>query len=148
VDFSPAALFSRVARWFILRPKIPIWRALKWKMLVYFTARWYNVWPIGIIYGSWYSLWSCGILFPFWYVWMKENLATLLFSRQVVQTKQSEVGAYKCPWAWTPEVASTQCCLRCFGVGGGVAKLFNFFSCFFSCLRLHCCFQGGQMSLW
>jgi hypothetical protein len=48
---------SRVARWFILRPKIP--------------NVWYNVWPFGIV---------CGIFFPFWYVWSKKNLATLLCS--------------------------------------------------------------------
>jgi hypothetical protein len=42
-NFKPSS--DRVARWFILRPKNPnlgiFWRALVWKMLVYFTAVWY-----------------------------------------------------------------------------------------------------------
>jgi hypothetical protein len=45
---TPAVTFViRVARWFILRPKIPnlgiFWWALEWKMLVHFTAVWYNL---------------------------------------------------------------------------------------------------------
>jgi hypothetical protein len=27
------------------------WRALEWKMLVYFKAIWYNLWSFGMIYG-------------------------------------------------------------------------------------------------
>jgi hypothetical protein len=27
------------------------WKALEWKMLVYFTAFWYNLRPFGVIYG-------------------------------------------------------------------------------------------------
>jgi hypothetical protein len=27
------------------------WRALEWKMLVYFMTIWNNLWPFGIIYG-------------------------------------------------------------------------------------------------
>jgi hypothetical protein len=72
----------RVARWFIFKPKIPIW--------VYFGGPWngkcwYILWPFCIIYDHlvkymavWYSMWSFGILFPFWYVWTMKNLATLL----------------------------------------------------------------------
>jgi hypothetical protein len=52
-------LWSRVARWCILIPKIAIlgqfWRAFEWKLgifydhLEYFTAIWYNLWPSGIV---------------------------------------------------------------------------------------------------
>jgi hypothetical protein len=40
---SYQAFYTRVARWHIFKPKIPIyigkiWRVLQWKMLVYFTA--------------------------------------------------------------------------------------------------------------
>jgi hypothetical protein len=46
---------NRVARWLILRPKNPnlaiLWRPLEGKILVYFTAIWYNSWPFGVIYG-------------------------------------------------------------------------------------------------
>jgi hypothetical protein len=27
------------------------WRVLQWKMLVYFMAIWYILWPFGIVYG-------------------------------------------------------------------------------------------------
>jgi hypothetical protein len=71
---------SRVARWFIFKPKIPIWvqiwRALELKMLVYFMSM---LLPFGIFLVSWYNVWLFGHLyiFPFWYVWSKKNLATL-----------------------------------------------------------------------
>jgi hypothetical protein len=47
----------RVARWFIFIPKIPIWvhvlwRALEWRMLVYFMTSWNILGPFGIFYGS------------------------------------------------------------------------------------------------
>jgi hypothetical protein len=49
------ALFSRVARWFILRPKILIWVYLGgslsgkcWYILRPFTAIWYNIWQFGV----------------------------------------------------------------------------------------------------
>jgi hypothetical protein len=45
---------SRVARWFILRPKIPIGvyseNSLGLKMFVYFTAVWYNLLQFGITF--------------------------------------------------------------------------------------------------
>jgi hypothetical protein len=70
-------VFLRVARWFILKPKIPIWeffeglgmeilKKISYGHLEYFMA-------------IWYSLWSFGIFFPIWYVWSKKNLATLVF---------------------------------------------------------------------
>jgi hypothetical protein len=38
------------------------WKALEWKMSVYFTAVWYHFWPFGIMHGrlvqfvsSWYT---------------------------------------------------------------------------------------------
>jgi hypothetical protein len=40
--------------------------------LEYFTAIWYNLWPIGVV---------CGHLVyfsPIWNVWTKKNLATLV----------------------------------------------------------------------
>jgi hypothetical protein len=47
--------FFRVARWFIFKPKIPIWvkiwRALAWKTLLYFMTIWNIFWSFGIIYG-------------------------------------------------------------------------------------------------
>jgi hypothetical protein len=54
------------------------WRALEWKMLLYFVTFQDNLWPFGmygslvcIIYGS------LVYFFQFWYVWTKKNLATL-----------------------------------------------------------------------
>jgi hypothetical protein len=61
---------SRVARWFIFKPKIPIW--------VYFGGTrnvkcCYILWPFGMFCGHLVqfkagSLWSFCIFFPFWYV--------------------------------------------------------------------------------
>jgi hypothetical protein len=50
---------SRVARWFIFKPKNPnlgtFWRALEWKMLVHFMTIWnilrYNLRPFGKVCG-------------------------------------------------------------------------------------------------
>jgi hypothetical protein len=64
-------LFARVARWFLFRPKIPIWvnfwGPLDWKMLI-------ASWPFGIFYRHlryfttiWYILCSFGTFFGFWY---------------------------------------------------------------------------------
>jgi hypothetical protein len=74
-------MLNRVARWFVLKPKNPnfgkIWRALKWKMLLYLMTIWNIVRPFGIIYGLlvqfvviWHFL-QFGMFGP------KKNLATL-----------------------------------------------------------------------
>jgi hypothetical protein len=45
-----------------------IWRALEWKMLLYFMTIWKIFRSFGIIYrfiAVWYSLWSFGIFFQF-----------------------------------------------------------------------------------
>jgi hypothetical protein len=46
---------ARVARWYIFKPKIPIWvyfwRALEWKILIYFKDIWNILRPFGIFYG-------------------------------------------------------------------------------------------------
>jgi hypothetical protein len=54
-------------------------RALEWKMLVYFMTIWYILQQSGILYGN---LVSFGVIWyvyfpPFWYVWTNKNLATL-----------------------------------------------------------------------
>jgi hypothetical protein len=73
---------SRVARWYIFNPKIPIWvnfgascNARCWYILCpfgLFTAIWYILWPFRIIYGH------LVYFFLFWYICCaKKNLATL-----------------------------------------------------------------------
>jgi hypothetical protein len=59
---------SRVARWFIFKPKIFGMEnaSILYDHLEYFAAIWYNLWPFG-------SLWSFSIFFPIWYVWTKEK---------------------------------------------------------------------------
>jgi hypothetical protein len=41
---NPGVNPTRVARWYLFKPKIPIWvkigRALEWKMFAYFMANW------------------------------------------------------------------------------------------------------------
>jgi hypothetical protein len=57
------------------KTKMPIWayfgRPLNYKMLVYLTAIWYNVWQFGVVCGPL-------VFFPFWYFLTKKNLATLV----------------------------------------------------------------------
>jgi hypothetical protein len=72
---------TRVARWFIFKPKIVSFEAIGMEN-VYFK---YVLRTFGIFYrylvlcmAIWYGLWSFGIFSPFWYVWTKKNLATLM----------------------------------------------------------------------
>jgi hypothetical protein len=59
----PETDLNRVARWFILRPKIHF---------LSFMSIWANVWLYGVVCGPW-------VYFSrFWYVWAQKNLATLL----------------------------------------------------------------------
>jgi hypothetical protein len=77
-----SALATRVARWFVFIPKLPIWVIFGgpwsgkcWHILCpfgIFSAIWYNLWPFGIVCGLF------GIFFPFWYIGTKKNLAILL----------------------------------------------------------------------
>jgi hypothetical protein len=51
----PAAVMPMVARWFIFKPKIPIWvnfggPYIDWKMLIYFMAIWNILRTFGIFY--------------------------------------------------------------------------------------------------
>jgi hypothetical protein len=40
---------SRIARWYIFQPKMgKFWRALEWKMFVYFKAIWNMLRPFGV----------------------------------------------------------------------------------------------------
>jgi hypothetical protein len=61
-------LATRVARWYIFKPKIPNWVNLQWNILVYFMAIWSIFQPFGILYSTLVFLWSFGISSPFWYV--------------------------------------------------------------------------------
>jgi hypothetical protein len=69
---------GRVARWFIFIPKNPnldiFWRALEWKMLVYFML---VCWIFGIFYNDLVFLWSLRSFFSFLVYRNKKNLATL-----------------------------------------------------------------------
>jgi hypothetical protein len=74
----PASFSARVARWFLFKPKIPIWANfggpyIDWKMLVYFMVIRDISWPFSICYGNLVMLWSFGTFcvhlvhfFPFW----------------------------------------------------------------------------------
>jgi hypothetical protein len=46
------------------------WRALEWKMLVYFMAVWNILRPLGIFYISFVTLWYFGT--SFWYIVSRE----------------------------------------------------------------------------
>jgi hypothetical protein len=55
--FASFHVGSTVARWFVFKPKFPIWRVLQWKILVYFTAVEYFVviWYISPCFGILYQ---------------------------------------------------------------------------------------------
>jgi hypothetical protein len=61
------AMFTRVARWFIFKPKIPFMRVLQWQILVYFMTIWSILRPLEIIYGRLVYFMSFGHFSPFWY---------------------------------------------------------------------------------
>jgi hypothetical protein len=66
--FSLAHSFKpRVARWFIFKPKIPIWekfwKAFDWKMLIYLMAIWNILQTFGIFMIIWNILCSFGRFF-------------------------------------------------------------------------------------
>jgi hypothetical protein len=79
--FKPGNFFQlifgtggRVARWFIFKPKIPIWvnfgRALAWKILIIFLTIWYILQTFGIFYDHlvhfvffWYIFSGLGIMY-------------------------------------------------------------------------------------
>jgi hypothetical protein len=73
---------NRVARWFIFKPKIPIWvnylgPYLDWKMLKYFMAIWNILGTFGIVYEHFVHFVLFGIFFPVLVSCTKKNLATL-----------------------------------------------------------------------
>jgi hypothetical protein len=57
-----------VARWFVFKPKIPIWVSFGGSC---YAKYWYILWPFGLVYGHWkyfmaiwYILWKLGIFSP------------------------------------------------------------------------------------
>jgi hypothetical protein len=52
------AVANRVARWFVFKPKIPIW--VDWKMFIYFMAIWNILRTLWIFYDHlvhWVFIW-------------------------------------------------------------------------------------------
>jgi hypothetical protein len=76
---------TRVARWFYTQTKNPnlgkFWRALEWKMFVYFMTIWNILLPFGIIYGLLVKFVIIWYIFPILHVWTMKNLATLVMTR-------------------------------------------------------------------
>jgi hypothetical protein len=79
IALSPDPVSTRVARWFLFRPKIPIW--------VYFAGSWnrkccYIFWSFGIFYDHWVYIMAFTyfivIFFPALVYRTKKNLATLV----------------------------------------------------------------------
>jgi hypothetical protein len=67
---------SRVARWHIFKPNIPIWANFGGS---YSGKCWYILWAFGLFYGHLIDFWTFGIFsgylvyfFPFWYVVQKK----------------------------------------------------------------------------
>jgi hypothetical protein len=53
---NQGTVVCRVARWFIFKPKIPLWEVWQWKILVHFVATWPLFRSFGIscgFYGHW-----------------------------------------------------------------------------------------------
>jgi hypothetical protein len=85
VPTSTMEFWSRVARWFIFKPKIPIWVNFRGPQI---GKSWNILWPFGIFtYGYlvyfmtiWYILCSFGTFVPDLVSCTKKNLATLFWS--------------------------------------------------------------------
>jgi hypothetical protein len=55
----------RVARWYILKPKIPFWVNFEEKMLVDYMVIWNILRPLVVLYGHLAMLWQFGMyIFP------------------------------------------------------------------------------------
>jgi hypothetical protein len=53
------------------------WRALEWKLLVYFMTIWNTyICTVTVYFMAVRSRYVIWYIFPFWYVWAKKNLAT------------------------------------------------------------------------
>jgi hypothetical protein len=64
---------SRVARWFVFKPKIPIWvnwvnAGIFYGHLEYLTVIWYILWLFGYVEVIWYILWIFGYVVEIWYI--------------------------------------------------------------------------------
>jgi hypothetical protein len=62
-------IVNSVARWFIFKPKIPMW--------IHFGGPWnvkccYISWSLGILHGHFLIYGSLVYFSPFWYVWTKK----------------------------------------------------------------------------
>jgi hypothetical protein len=75
----------RVARWFIFKPKIPIWGNFGGPKVEKVEKCGYILWPFGIFYRHlgyfktiWYILCTFGDFFHFWHHDANTNLATLV----------------------------------------------------------------------
>jgi hypothetical protein len=55
-----------------------IWRALEWKLRLYFMTIWNIFRSFGIIYDLLVKFVVIWYIFTFWYVWTKKNLTTLI----------------------------------------------------------------------
>jgi hypothetical protein len=63
------------------------WRALEWKMWLYFMTIWNILRPFGIFCGRLVKFAVILYIFPFWYVWTKKNLATLVSKTRISEKK-------------------------------------------------------------
>jgi hypothetical protein len=68
---------SRVARWFLFKPKIPIWVNLGGKMFIYFMAIWNILQTFGIFCNHFEHFLVFGTLFSVLVSCTKKHLATL-----------------------------------------------------------------------
>jgi hypothetical protein len=65
---------GRVARWFVFKPKIPIWVNFEGPKI---GKCWNILWPFGIFYGHLGYFKTIWYIFPVWVSCAKKNLATL-----------------------------------------------------------------------
>jgi hypothetical protein len=83
----------RVARWFVFKPKIPIWVNFGGPQI---GKCLYIKWPLGVFFGDLgyfmticYVLYSFGTFFPVWVSCTKKNLATLFTIAHIWMTQQN-----------------------------------------------------------
>jgi hypothetical protein len=57
---SNVGTYVRIARWFVFKPKIPIWETISGSRI---GKCWYILWPFGTFYGN------LGSFVTIWYIW-------------------------------------------------------------------------------
>jgi hypothetical protein len=72
------------------------WRALDWKMFIYFMAIWNILWTFGIFFDHLVHFVFIWYIFPVWVSCTNKNLATLVFNPEATWANTTIVSYVQC----------------------------------------------------